>query len=534
MTAISPSTRRRLQQLPQIPTVWEGDRRNMTQLAEASELEDNDQRELIVWVDGVECIVRSMEVVNAAMGSEAIVRALIKAMEAPQAPSHPARPQKIIVRDRQLQFYLRGVLQDLEIVIEYVPELPIVDELFSRFADMAGAGTPKLPRKYLDLLKATAREIWELAPWEMLADYEAISIELNQWDIEKFYVSVMGMLGMEYGVLLYRSIESLQRFRAMALNDDESMEMESAFLSQDCIFVTFEAITPDLQRDLANLPATSIDPNFGNIHPMEGMRPFLYEEEAIATQVALTALKGFLTAFKQQLEVNDLPHLSQQIEVEFPDSSSIGQVLVETLPELSEELLKMHLEMDSDDGEFDPLELQIQEDLIPDDSFISLGIMPWDRVEIIRRSVGYYQASEVKVAGEGLPIILIQTTRPKAREIVSRIQEAGGLLGICFNPGEDPLDGSSFDLGILQLADGEMQLFGEFYNESAVHIEARKKWNQRSKKTKGYCGLIVAHGLTGKARGNPGVKETIAFLETKSLSNDDLGLGTLQLTRDLD
>ena len=75
-----------------------------------------------------------------------------------------------------------------------------------------------------------------------------------------------------------------------------------------------------------------------------------------------------------------------------------------------------------------------------------------------------------------------------------------------------------------------MQLFGEFHNASAVHIEARKKWNQRSKKTKGYCGLLVAQGLTGKARGNPGIRETIAFLETKSLSNDDLGLGTLQLT----
>jgi ATP-dependent protease Clp ATPase subunit len=113
MTAISPSTQRRLHQLPQLPTVWEGDRRKMARLLDESEFEDNQSRELIVWVDGVECIVRSMEVVNETMGSEAIVRALIKAMEAPQAPSQPARPQKIIVRDRQLQFYLRGVLQDL-------------------------------------------------------------------------------------------------------------------------------------------------------------------------------------------------------------------------------------------------------------------------------------------------------------------------------------------------------------------------------------------------------------------------------------
>ena len=319
MTAISLSTQRRLQALPQLSSVWEGDRRYVAELVEETELEDTDspedrllqRRELIVWVDGVECVVRSMEVVNSTMGTEAIVRALIKAMEAPQAPSQPARPQKIIVRDRQLQFYLRGVLQDLEIVVEYVPELPIVDELFHRFTDMAGARAPKLPRRYLESLKATAREIWELAPWSMLADYEAISIELNQWDIQKFYVSVMGMLGMEYGVLLYRSVESLQRFRAMALDRDESTQMESAFLSQDCIFVTFDAIGPDIHHDLGTLSASEIEPSFGNIHPMEGMRPFLYEEEAIATNVALIALKEFVAAFRQQLQADELPHLDK-------------------------------------------------------------------------------------------------------------------------------------------------------------------------------------------------------------------------------
>jgi hypothetical protein len=542
MTAISLSTQRRLQQLPQLPSVWEGERRYVAELVANAELEDNERRELIVWVDGVECVVRSMQVVNATMGSEAVVRALIEAMESPQAPSQPARPQKIIVRDRQLQFYLRGVLQDLEIVVDYVPELPIVDELFNRFISMAGSRAPKLPRKYLELLKTTAREIWDLAPWLLLADYEAISIELNRWDIAKFYVSVMGMLGMEYGVLLYRSVESLQRFRALALSEDESMQMESAFLAQDCIFVTFDAIVPDLAVDLGDLTAAEIEPNFGNIHPLEGMRPFLYEEEAIATQVALVALKEFIVAFREQLQADDLPSLTQTVRVSIPDPAVVAvqsspaqsiartaQVKVETLPQLSQELLKMHLAMDLDD-EFDPLELQIREDLIPNNSFVSLGVMPWDRVETIRRSVTYHQTSEVQSLGEGLPIVMIQTTRPKAREIVERIQSAGGLQGICFNPGEDPIAGDSFDLGILQLTDGQMQLFGEFYNESATNIEARNKWHQRSKKTQGYCGLLVAQGLTGKARGNPGVRDTVAFLETRSLSSDDLGLGTLQLT----
>ncbi len=530
MTAISLSTQRRLQQLPQIPSVWEGDRRHVDRLVEELELDNTeDRRELIVWVDGVEGVVRSMEVVNPAMGAEAVVRALLKAMEAPQAPSQPARPQKIIVRDRQLQFYLRGVLQDLEIAIEYAPDLPIIDELFHRFADLAGVRTPKLQRKYLDSLKQTAREIWDLAPWSMLADYEAISIELNAWDIEKFYVSVMGMLGMEYGILLYRSAESLQRFRAMALNEDGIQDMESAFLSQDCIFVTFDAIASDITTDLGSLPASEIEPNFGNIHPMEGMRPFLYEAEAISAQVALVALKEFVSAFEQQLQADDLPALSKRVSVKAPDIETWIEIAVETMPELSQELLQMHMSIDAEEMEFDPMELPIREDLIPEDAAIGLEILSWERVEKIRLADIYHQTSEVKAVGAGLPAIVIQTTRPRAKEMLQRIQQAGGLQGICFNPGENLQAGSSFDLGILQLADGEMQVFGEFQHDSPHYVADRQQWNQGSKKTKGYCGLVIAQGLTGKARGNPGVRETLALLETKYLSTEELGLGTLQL-----
>ncbi len=527
MTAINLSTQRRLQQLPQIPCVWEGDRRQVDRLVDELELEDDDLRELIIWVDGVEGVVRSMEVVNHTMGTEAIVRALIKAMEYPQPPAQPARPQKIIVRDRQLQFYLRGVLQNLEIIIDYVPELPIIDELFHRFSDLTGTRAPKLQRKYLNLLEATAIEIWKLAPWSMLADYEAIEIEINEWDIEKFYVSVMGMLGMEYGVLLYRSVESLQRFRAMALAQDEQQDMESAFLSQDCIFVTFDAINPNPEIDLGSLPSKAVEPNFGNIHPMEGMRPFLYEEEAIAAQVALTALTQFMAAYRRQLMADDLPSLSKCIDVTTPDTGTVKSVSVKTLPELSEELLQMHLAIE-DEAEFDPSEIFIREDLIPEDSLISLGMMPWDRVETIRLRANYHQTSAVEPNGEGLPIIVVQTTRPKAQETIDRIQQAGGLQGICFNSGADDDTGEVSDVGILKLGNGEMQIFGEFDRDSAIDIAAIQKWQQQSEQAHGYCGLAIAKGLTGKARGNPGMEEMVAFLETKSLFDEDLELEALR------
>jgi len=47
----------------------------------------------------------------------------------------------------------------------------------------------------------------------------------------------MGGHGMEYGILLYRSEQSLKRFRASVLTEEESPEqLEEAFLKQDCLF----------------------------------------------------------------------------------------------------------------------------------------------------------------------------------------------------------------------------------------------------------------------------------------------------------
>ncbi|MBA2747507.1 MAG: hypothetical protein H0U45_01935, partial [Tatlockia sp.] len=60
-------------------------------------------------------------------------------------------------------------------------------------------------------------------------------------------------------------------------------------------------------------------------------------------------------------------------------------------------------------------------------------------------------------------------------------------------------------------------------------IAARKKWDERCKKTQGYCGLIVARGLMGASRGKPHLKDMMALFVGQSLSPKDLGIGMLQL-----
>jgi hypothetical protein len=229
------------------------------------------------------------------------------------------------------------------------------------------------------------------------------------------------------------------------------------------------------------------------------------------------------------------PTLSRRYRISLPQSEeSIKSVAVtvSTMPQLAAELEEM-AGFGDDDEEIDNLNSSnfqsLQDDLIPEDSFLSLGVVSWEMLDHLRKGVTYHKAGEIKQVGDGLPVILIQTSRPKAKTVIERIEAAGGLRAICFNPGADPFDGDRYDLGLLQTQNGELFLFGEFLDEDPIHVEARKKWNQRCKNTKGYCGLIIAKGLTGASRGNPQLRDMMALFETRSLSPKDLGIGTLQL-----
>lgn len=543
MTGLPPATLRRLLQLPQIPSVWEGDRRPLGEVgpigfgrADAPSSANNSEGLCILWADGSQGMVRAMDMVSPEVGQEAVVRTLLRAIEYPHEPATPARPQKIVVRDREIQFYLRSLLQDLNISLEYVPELPLIDEIFRSFQKTTVARPPTLPPAYAEGLSAQADRLWEAAPWELLGDHQIIEITLNQWDLGSVYASLMGMLGMEYGLLLYRSVDSLQTFRqrVMSANDDMT-SMEEAFLGQDCLFLTYEVDDEiDFDPTVAAFPplrlvAPEMTPMFGSLHPLEGLRPFLYDDEAAALTGILEALLRFFKQHRAKLTRGNFPAITSRYRVPVgdPESDRIQSVSIKvaTLPELSEQLLAM---VDADGGGGDDEPLLLRDDLVPPNAFLSLGMMPWDVLEDVRRVVKYHQPGQAKPGGDGLPVVVIQTSQPKAKALIEALKAAGGLAGIGFNPGDDDFSEETYDLGILKAEDGELYLFGEFGGEDPTHINARKKWDQRCKKTKGYCGLVVAKGISGASRGNPKLTDMLALFEGRAIETEDLGMGLLE------
>jgi hypothetical protein len=501
--SLSPATIRRLKRLPQVPNVWEGARISLP-LPIGGEAAPH----MVIWMDGSEGTARSLETADESFGHEALVRGLIKAMEYPQGPYPQIRPKKVLVSDREEQFYLRGVLSDLEIAVEYAPELPMVEHLFARFEEFNQNRQPDLPLIYDQLLRAAADELWRVAPWSVLEDYQVIQIGVNCWDVESFYATVLGMMGQEYGVLLYRSIDSLRQFRLAACSDTGLEEMEKVFLAQDCIFCTFD-VESDIPH-LGRIQQTEFDDvSYGSIHPLEGMRAVLDEEEILATYTALIALKRFFEKNKAKLQKDDLAAISQKIKITIPDTIPADpktvNVTVSTIPELMRELR----EMGGDDDELD-----IQDDLIPEHALISTGAVSWELLKSLQPVVPSFEVNVNRFDTEALlPVMMVQTTKVKANAMLKFIAAAGGIRGIAF----ETIEGAPVQLGILALADGQLQLVGEFAHRQ-VEI-----WEARCAESKSRCAFLIAQGATKKSKPAPPLdRDILAVMETRLTDMDTL------------
>jgi hypothetical protein len=552
MSTLSRIILQRLKQLPKIPSVWEADRREISDFVADSMDEDGNgsgHSDCILWVDGTQGTVRSLAIVPSDSGYEPLVRAFLQAMESPQGPQSPARPQKIVVRDREIQFYLRGVLQDLDIAVDYVPELPLIDELFETLQQGSEPQEAELPERYAESLVEKALEMWEIAPWNILNEQQILAVDLNAWDIETLYVSVLGMAGVEYGLLMYRSLDSLKQFRQRVLSSDQSpKQMQEAFLEQDCLFLNFELIeggpmrpaNPFAGMNWLQESPEAINPEFGSLHPLEGLRTALVEEEGATLLVVLEALGRFFTKHYDHLEESSFPALEARYRIPNPAAEAGRKTLsvtVKTLPEVADELLEETSQAFADQMGLGMGFPMLRDDLVPEGSIIMLMQLPDAWLEHLRHSPSLYRqrpADPKSAVPAGLPIILIQTTRPKAQALIQDLQQSGGIQAMCFNPGRDLISGENYELGLLQSSNGEFHLFGEYQPSDLADKRILKRWQEWQQEYNGACGVVVAGGVTGSSKGRPQVKDLYALFETKTQTPEALGLPPLQMQYALD
>lgn len=550
MTRLNRITIDRLKRLPRVASVWEGDRRSVGGLMDDDgglRQRHTETSDCILWVDSSHGAVRGLTIVPTTCGYEPVVRTLLQAIESPQGNLTPARPQKIVVSDREIQFYLRGALQGLDIAIDYAPELPLIDELFNALQQSAEMTEAELPPRYAEAMLDKAMEIWELAPWNTLNEQQVLAVELNTWDLDTLYVSMLGMGGVEYGLLMYRSLDSLKQFRQRVLMGQQSpKQMQEAFLEQDCLFLNFELFDdepfPNMPQPaswLASAPE-AIQPDFGSIHPLEGMRSQLADEEGATFLVVMEALKRFITRYRAQLEKPPLKALQGSYKIPNPEKNGGAaplKVTVKTLPEVTAELAAETDDALGDDNPADLVDFPVlRDDYVPEGAIIILTQFQQQVLDTLRQDPAIaFQGLAAKRAHKDiadapdLPVVLIQTSRPKAKTLIQQLQQAKGVQAVCFNPGSDPFSGDAFELGLLQTGDGELHLFAEYETNGSTDRHLLERWNTWQKDCNGACAVIIASGITGSSKGKPSVKDILGIFEARCKTPKDLHLPPLML-----
>lgn len=607
MSTLNPFTRRRLSNLPKTAAVWECDRRTIP--SDLLSLEGKDasgkpvQGDCILWVDGTQGEVRALSMVPSGTGHEAVVRSLLEAMESPQGGCDPSRPGKIVVSDREIQFFLRGALQELDITVDHVPSLPVIDTIFEGLMQQSGGENGMIcPPPYLSPLMDASSALWDVAPWQVISEQQIISVAINRWAVDTLYVSVLGMAGMEYGLLMYRSLESLRQFRRQALSPDLSTkEMQQAFLTQDCLYLNYEdpdempGVNLEDWADVVGGDVPSVYPEFGSIHPLEGFRADLAAEEAATAIVAITALERFFKKNLPRFSHGKTPSLKNSYRIPNPEpggAPATVSITVQTLPKVSKELEKetdaalaaetpLPLAQLSErllgegglppgllpedllrDGllpegllpedllpeEFLPVfvkqdPLPLLDDYVPAKSLISMHLTPPGLLHIMRRDPMVYSELLTPLVkdlehldgqgdGEGrtMPLLLIQTSRPKAKTLVEQIKRNQGIQALCFNSGQDPF-GGRYKVAVVKAGDQSLHLITDFdlsYPVDAANLLNWENWQQESN---GLCAIAIASGVTGKTtRGKPRPQDFVGFFETRVKTPDELGLSPLQLT----
>ncbi len=555
MTSLPETTLNRLQRIPQVPSVWEGDRLPIQGVMDNLEPEIAENSDCIIWLDGSEGFVRSMDIVRANIGPEAVVRALLKAMESPHNPAEPARPEKIIVKDRELQFFLRGVLQDLDITVDYQPELPLLDELWVNFQNNKPQGNGNIPRKLASALEDVAISlIWERQPWQFLSEEEIIKIDINNWNVESLYACVMGMLGQEFGIILYRSLDSLKSFRQRVIDmsdSEEEAELESTFLQQDCWFLNFDEEEIELSPFNRHKRKEQVSAIFGSIHPYEGIRSLKEEEEVYPIYAALKALGLFIQDHKKLLIVDDIGFIEKNYTIDSPLDDSSVNVSVSSMPELTQELESAFSDEDDEDDEDEDFFLDddddddcpIYDDLIPEGTLVSFLALGGDFIRFLYNKsfatipLEAIESIQEKAETEKFPAVILQTTRPKAKKLIATIEDEGGIEQITFTEGYDPYTEENYHLGILETGEENRYVFSQFPQNTGTKGEKNwglviENWIKQVEKFDGYCGVLIAMGATGASRGNPKPKDLLYLFYCKFTDADSLDIGKLVMHLD--
>jgi hypothetical protein len=228
---------------------------------------------------------------------------LLKAMQEPAA-GEPHRPTEVQLTKEDWATGLRPRLQNINVECQVVETLDQSDEELSGhleqrepgLLDMPGV-TPEAVGSFFD----AAALFFEQAPWNRTGE-RPIQVECGQFKSGPWYAIVMGQGGMTKGLVLYDSLETLQRIQQGNLSDEENARL-SAGLSvvfgekDDLVPADIEAFEKHAWR----VAGSDAYPSVYRMEPGLSMRPPLAWELQLL-EACLRGIPEFVRKKSRRLE----------------------------------------------------------------------------------------------------------------------------------------------------------------------------------------------------------------------------------------
>ena len=249
----------------------------------------------------------------------------------------------------------------------------------------------------------------------------------------------------------------------------------------------------------------------------------------------MKALAKFVQECDYQLleETDDLIERNYRFKV--PQEKSFVKVNLTTMPEFSQDLEKMWGENETSndlkdepeddwDDEWDDESRKnsfvFDRELIPKGTLISLTSINHNELTAFENKSYDYQKIEViqsKNKQKDLPVIILQTTRPKANRLIEKFKSERGIAFIGLPMSHDQYNNPEYGFGILETEEDNLYMFSKYFNNAIItsSVEAINKWHRSVNEFDGFCGVIIAMGATGVSRGNPSLKDLLYLFNSQ-------------------
>ena len=221
--------------------------------------EDPYRPTVTVWMELPAGLVLAQNVSDPDDSAGALGRALRAALETPMV-GPPRRPAEIRVADADLAAEVRAVIGE-EIPVRIAPT-PELDELFAAMLaalsekDAEDAGSylegGRVPVASAAELFATAKLLYDVAPWRTTADGQVLRMDIPALGVEGACVSIIGNLGESFGFVIFPTLAGFEAFGEAG--EDLMTGREPADLGTGFLVLTFERaadLPPTMRREAA-------------------------------------------------------------------------------------------------------------------------------------------------------------------------------------------------------------------------------------------------------------------------------------------